>query len=77
LRVAGSASHPQIDKISKRKAQKMATQPDPNRIDPQSPPETPPPAPEPGQPGQPDEAPSLPPDIDQPGYGPDEEPILP
>ncbi len=57
----------------------MATQPDPdpNRIEPQSPPETPAPPPEPGPPAYPEETPDLPPDIDQPGIGPDEEPILP
>ncbi|MCB2078668.1 MAG: hypothetical protein KDE55_13345 [Novosphingobium sp.] len=55
----------------------MATQPDPepNIIEPQSPPEAPPQPMEPGPSGPPDEAPDLPPDIDQPGRGPDESPI--
>jgi len=54
----------------------MATQPDPepNRIEPQSPPETPAPPAEPGEPLSPDETPSLPPDFDEPGIGPEETP---
>jgi hypothetical protein len=54
----------------------MATQPDtqPNRIEPQSPPEAPPQPAEP-EPIHPEETPPLPPDIDQPGIGPDEQPI--
>lgn len=51
----------------------MATQPD--RIEPQSPPETPPMPVEPG-PDYPDETPTLPPDIDQPGRGPAETPAV-
>ncbi len=55
----------------------MATQPDPapNRIDPQSPPETP--EPNDPMPEGPEETPPLSPDFDEPGFGPDEEPILP
>ena len=54
----------------------MATQPPakPNRIDPQSPPETPPQPYEPA-PGEPEESPELPPDFDEPGFVPDETPI--
>lgn len=54
----------------------MATQPGspPNRIDPQSPPETPPQPREP-TPYTPDESPELPPDFDQPDISPDESPI--
>lgn len=53
----------------------MATQPDPSpdRIEPQSPPETPV-LPEEPAPGQPEETPPLSPDIDEPGIGPDETP---
>jgi len=63
-------------KKEKREVTQMATQPDtpPNRIDPQSPPETPPQPAEP-EPVSPEEAPPLSPDIDQPGIGPDETPI--
>ncbi len=56
----------------------MATQPNPgpDRIEPQSPPETPVTPNEPGPQPSPDEMPDLPPDIDEPGIGPDEEPNL-
>jgi|GEM_PF-6750558 len=57
----------------------MATQPDPDpdRISPPFPPETPAPQPEPTRPTTPEEAPTIPPDIDEPGFGPDEQPTLP
>lgn len=54
----------------------MATQPDPDRIDPQSPPESPPMPSEP-DPAYPSEAPPLSPDTDNPGVGPEEQPNLP
>jgi hypothetical protein len=55
----------------------MATQPDspPDKIEPQSPPELPPLPDEQQQPASPYEAPTVAPDIDQPGHGPDEQPI--
>lgn len=57
----------------------MATQPDPapDRIEPQSPPETPPIPGEPGPTSPPDEMPVIPPDIDNPDRGPQETPTLP
>jgi hypothetical protein len=55
----------------------MATQPqpEPNRIEPVAPPESPPPSPEPAPPTGPDEAPEIAPDFDDPGIGPEEQPI--
>jgi hypothetical protein len=54
----------------------MATQPNPppDRVEPQSPPETPVLPEEPVEPVSPDETPTLPPDVDEPGIGPDEAP---
>ncbi|MEO6093316.1 MAG: hypothetical protein ABIT04_01745 [Novosphingobium sp.] len=55
----------------------MATQPDvpPDTIEPQSPPELPPSQPDEQQSPTPDEVPTIAPDFDQPGHGPDEQPI--
>ncbi|MEZ5743362.1 MAG: hypothetical protein R3D89_06450 [Sphingomonadaceae bacterium] len=54
----------------------MATQPEPgpDRIDPQSPPETPGIPDDPAPPASPPETPGIPPDFDQPGTSPDEIP---